>query len=70
MTTGARFSHLGLKFAKATDFQTAAGPLDTCCGNHRPGWVDPLYGHIILVHNVHGILRFEPESGNSVILSL
>jgi hypothetical protein len=70
MTSGVRFGHMGLKLAKATDFQTASGPLDTCCGNHRPGWVDPLNGNLIMVHNSYGILRFEPESGNSVILSL
>ncbi|MBT9561233.1 MAG: hypothetical protein IV100_34890 [Myxococcales bacterium] len=70
MTSNIRFGHIGLKLAKATDFQTASGPLDTCCGTHRPGWVDPLNGQLVMIHNVYGIVRFEPESGNSVILSL
>jgi hypothetical protein len=65
-----RSSHIGLKVAKPKQFQTASGPLDTCCQTHLPGWVDHANGHLLLGFNKHAILRFEPESGNSVILSL
>jgi hypothetical protein len=70
MTSGIVFQHLGLLLAKAVDFQRVAGPLSTCCGTHLPGWVDPLNGQLILMHNAYSLVRMEPESGNSVILSL
>lgn len=56
MTSNIRFGHVGLKLAKPMDFQTASGPLDTRCGIHRPGWVDPLNGQLVMIHNTHGIL--------------
>lgn len=70
MTSGIKFSHMGLLLAKPVDFQRVAGPYDTCCGNHRPGWLDPLNGQLILLHNAVAVVRVEPESGNSVTLSL
>ena len=70
MTSGIVFQHLGLLLAKAVDFQRVTGPLATCCGTHQPGWVDPLNGQLILMHNSYALVRMEPESGNSVTLSL
>lgn len=70
LQSSARSGHMGLKLAKPKQFQTASGPLDTCCQTHRPGWVDPETGDLLLVFNVYAILRFEPASGNSVIQSL
>ncbi len=70
MTSGIVFQHLGLLLAKAVDFQRVASPLSTCCGTHLPGWLDPLNDQLILMHNSYALVRMEPESGNSVILSL
>jgi len=70
MTSGITFSHIGELLAKPVDFQRVTGPLGVCCGTHKPGWFDPLNGQIILMHNVYALVRLEPESGNSVILSL
>lgn len=70
LVTNQRSSHIGLKVAKPKQFQTASGPLDTCCMIHLPGWVDTANGHLLVGFSKYAILRFEPESGNSVILSL
>jgi hypothetical protein len=70
MTSGIVFQHLGMLLAKPVDFQRVTGPLATCCGTHAPGWIDPLNDQLILIHNSFALVRMEPESGNSVTLSL
>lgn len=47
-----------------------SGPGDTCCQNHLPTHYDPADGLVFVWHDIFGLLKLEPETGNTVIFSL
>lgn len=46
------------------------GPGETCCQNHLPTHFDPQDGNLFVWHDVFGLLKMEPETGNTYIFSL
>lgn len=46
------------------------GPGSTCCQNHLPTHYDPQDGNLFVWHDVFGLLKMEPETGNTYNFSL